>query len=105
MPHKAIQVLGEFTREHESIAALTGLAGLLCEQRRYVEMERALQAVEIKDPLRGSVPLIRGTRYMQEGRYEDACRELERAIEIDPQLAGSKAEALLSQARSAIRNR
>jgi tetratricopeptide (TPR) repeat protein len=84
----AITVLANYAREHSSLEVLLGLARLYFEDQQYNEMENALQAVELRDPTRGSVPLIRGDRFYAEGRFDDAVRQYRRAIEIDGERVG-----------------
>lgn len=95
----AITLLDEYVKRHPSTNLFLHLAKNLAVLNRWEEFERALKAAELIEPKRGSIPLLRGDAYMQVGRYSDAVREYERAIEIDPHRIGSKERAKLDRAR------
>ena len=71
---------------------------------QYEEMETALQAVQRLDPQQGVVPLIRGDRYASEGRYADAIREFEHAMELDAERIGPEGHARLREARRRLQH-
>jgi tetratricopeptide (TPR) repeat protein len=104
-PKRAITVLEECAGSYYSSEVMVALARLYYEQKRYEQMERALQAVEIKDPERGAVPLTRGDRYYDEERYEEAVREYEKAIQIDGERVGRAVGVKLRRARKLAENR
>ena len=104
-PKHAMGVLEEFAESYYSSEVMVALARLYYEQKRYEQMERALQAVEIKDPERGAVPLTRGDRYYDEERYEEAVREYEKAIRIDGERVGRAVGVKLRRARELAENR
>jgi len=95
---EAITVLADYAREYLSLEVLVGLARLYFENSQYGEMEKALQAVELRDPLRGSVPLIRGDWCYAEGRFDDAVLQYRRAIEVDAERVGPEVRDKLWQA-------
>ncbi|MBX3395290.1 MAG: sulfatase-like hydrolase/transferase [Phycisphaerae bacterium] len=96
---EAVALLDEYVKRHPSTNLFLHLAKNLAVLNRWDEFERALRAAEVMEPKRGSIPLLRGDTYMQVGRYSDAVREYERAIEIDPHRIGSKERAKLERAK------
>ncbi|MFH0981955.1 MAG: tetratricopeptide repeat protein [Planctomycetota bacterium] len=96
---EAVKVLREFSKDYPYPDVLSHLAENLSTLKRYAEMEEVLQALELLDPLRGSVPLLRAERAVAESRYADAAQYYLRAIEIDPDRTGPEIEENLAEAR------
>lgn len=67
-----------------------GAYELLQEARRLLSQRKAAQAAlllekaKVLEPRRGSIVEALGIAYYNSGRHEQACREFEEALEIDP---------------------
>ena len=95
---EAIRVLTEFSEKHPSAATHVRLAELLLYQRRYDEMERSLHAAEVYDPQCGMIPVLRGNRFFDEQRYEEAVEQLRTAIRMDGERLGPRVKQKLAEA-------
>lgn len=66
------------------------------------EFERALAEAERLDPLDGGIPIGRGHALAMDGRYAEALREFERAVELDPVRSGPYATAQIERLRALL---
>jgi tetratricopeptide (TPR) repeat protein len=98
----ACRVLRDFAERHPSAGILTHLAKYYYRLEQYDLMEESLRAAETLDPLRGSIPALRGARFFKEGRYAEAVAQFERAIAIDGERLGPKALNNLRVAKSRL---
>lgn len=96
---EAAALLEEYARRHPSANLFVHLAKVYGELENWNEFERALRAAEVIEPLRGSIFILRGDRFMKVGRFTDAAREYARAVEIDPYRSGPAERAKLASAR------
>lgn len=95
----AIRVLEDFARKHPTANVLIHLAKVLASAGRWEEFEKALQAAELIEPGRGSIPFLRGERLMEAGRFREAVVEFEKAMELDPNRMGAKEREALRDAK------
>lgn len=100
---RAIEVLDEYAQRHPSADVLIALAKELAAEKRWDEMERALQAAEIKDPRRGSIAELRGDRLVQEQRYREAAEAFEQALRMDSERIGPAVREKLAHAQAMAR--
>ncbi|UCG15434.1 MAG: sulfatase-like hydrolase/transferase [Phycisphaerales bacterium] len=96
---QACRVLQEYADRYPSADILLRLARYQFRLRRYPQMEKTLQAAEILDPLRGSIPKLRGDRFFEEKRYAEAAEQYEKAIEMDGDRLGPEVRNRLYEAK------
>jgi tetratricopeptide (TPR) repeat protein len=66
--------------------------------------DRALQEAERLDPLDGGIYVGRGHALAMDGRFAEAQRQFEKAIEVDPVRAGAYARTQLERIRRELEN-
>ncbi|MFH0981958.1 MAG: tetratricopeptide repeat protein [Planctomycetota bacterium] len=100
---EACGVLQEYAERYPSADILLHLAKNYSALKEYDRMEEVLQAAEILDPLRGSIPKLRGDRFLAQGRYAEAVAQYKRAIEIDGARLGPEGTEALLEAEARLR--
>ncbi len=99
---EACGVLQAYAEHYPSADILMHLAKDHFALRQYDRMEESLQAAEVLDPRRGSVPELRGDRLFAAERYAEAVRQYEKAIEIDGIRLGLEVRDKLVAARARL---
>ncbi len=82
---------------------LVRLAWLEYQQQKFEACERTAQLAEQMEPEHGDVPLIRGEIAFRHGRFDEALRQFERALAIDPGRVAEKARMGIEAAQKALR--
>ena len=101
---EAVKVLENYARRYPSADVFIHLADNLKALKRYDAFERALQAAEaIEVDGRGSIPMMRGDLFFEQGRYAEAVEQYQKAVDIDAQRLGPAIEHKLEQARAKLR--
>ncbi len=80
----AERTLGRCLALGPSAPAATLLAQVLTKQKRYAEAGKLLDQVMAADPAFGAAYVARGDLKAFEGRFEDAMRQYELAVKVDP---------------------
>jgi arylsulfatase A-like enzyme len=102
-PNEAVAVLEEYARRHPSTDIFAHLASRLKGLKRYDDFERALQAAESLDlDGRGAIPMMRGDFFFENGRYQEAVLQYQKAIEMDAQRLGPRVQQKLKQAKARL---
>lgn len=96
---EAVELLEEYAKRYPSANMFLHLAKNHAALDQWDDFERALQAAAIIEPRRGSIPLLRGDRFMEVGRYTEAVKEYELAISLDPFRIGPVEREKLTRAR------
>jgi len=103
-PEEAIQAL----RESLQINPIPGMALQLAQtylgQRRFQEMEEALDMASRMEPDNGFIHVLRGDRFNIEGRIPEARAEYEKAIQVDEHRVGVLVRPILAQLKSPPRS-
>ncbi len=95
----ASRVLDGFVKKHQDSGMLHRLAKVYFDSRQWTECEETLKVTEAIEPLMGAVPLLRGDCFFEQGAYDKAIEQYERALEIDGDRVGPDAHARIARAR------
>jgi arylsulfatase A-like enzyme len=97
---EAIEALTKLLEVRPSAGAALQLAQAYLMTGKYEQVESALQTAERLEPDNGFVHMLRGDLYSTRGRFPEAIREYEAALEVDPHRVGMIARPLLERLKA-----
>ncbi|MFH0981432.1 MAG: tetratricopeptide repeat protein [Planctomycetota bacterium] len=96
----AAAVLRKSVAHNPNVVTMTALAKVLLWLQRYDEVEDVLAQAQLVEPDNGELVMIRGDCLARQGRYLEAVRLYEQAIDMDENRVGIPARKRIERAKS-----